>query len=556
MDVSILDPQTNKTYDIEWGSAIPPSEEAKSQILEKIKASEQGSFGEFMGENVPRSLRNFGEGLVVGGAQSVASVGSQLQDVMLGSTIKSLVDKTISKQPETKPANAVTEQLLKPAVKTAVGEQMQAVPEVEKMYAERYGGIENIKKSLYEDPVAVAADAMTVGSALGGLKGIIKKPSMAAESVAVKPSGKTLPVSKLIADKLEHSTVENVGTNPYVRKNVSVFASEDIDKVVNDAAEATINARNKISDAQSFIYQKHGITDEMQIPIKDAIAESDKYIKSQKPIGENKAAVIKAKELLKDIKSQIKGGRASFGSLKELTRQIYELADTYVTPEGKMTEAGRLFERIGAELTKAKKSVLPLKEASNQFTELMEAEHKLRDIMRLDRINGEQTLPLKILRRFKDAEHGQFKSVLESINNVFKKNKAIFIENPETANLINEYGNADFVDKIKLTQALHDMTTKRAITPVGVSRLPILAYILRGSKLNDPMAKMVALKKLIDSGVINPDILTKEIPLSENIFGGRTASKLRAYSSLFKKPNMQTMGIMSLIANTQNRSNQ
>jgi len=370
----------------------------------------------------------------------------------------------------------------------------------------------------------------------GGVKGILKGKA---------GIGKTEAISELIGGKLERSTVENVAQNPYVQKGMSMFAKEDMNEVVNSAAEATMKAKENISNAQNYIYKKAGITDEMLMPsvkVEEALTniktEVDKF--SRIAIGENKKLAIEAKELINDLEKQrASTGEINFGQIKSLTRQIYDLADANVTDTGRHTEAGRLYKQIGAELTKVKKSVLPIAEAGEKYSQLMEAESVLRDTLRLDRITGEQTLPLKIIRRFKDAEHGQFKKQLENANDIIKKNADIFKENPETADMINEYGNADFVDKIKLTQALHDVTTKRAVTPTGVGRIPGLAYLIRGAKVGDPMAQMVMLKKAIQSGLIRPELVSKQIPVSESLIGGRTVSKLRALEELAGVPTQK-----------------
>jgi len=345
------------------------------------------------------------------------------------------------------------------------------------------------------------------------------------------------PVSELIGGKLERSTVENTATNPFVRKNISMFAKEDINDVVNNAAESTLNARTKIQNAQNYIYTKHGITDDMQVPLGDTLKNiSDEVNKFGKgAIGENKKIASQAKRLVVDLKMQASNNVANFGTLKSLTRQIYDLAESNVTESGKYTEAGRLYNKIGAELTKSKKSILPIKEASEQYSALQEVDDILRETLRLDRINGEQTLPMKILRRFKDAEHGQFKKSLNEINDIIKKHSDLLKENPQTADLINEYGNAGFVDKIKLTQALHDITTKRAITPTGIGRIPVLAFLIRASKIGDPMAQMTMLRKGIEKGIINPKRVTENIPVSQSIIGGRTISKVKALSHLLKR---------------------
>lgn len=350
---------------------------------------------------------------------------------------------------------------------------------------------------------------------------------------------KKMPVSELIAGKLERSTVENVAKNQYVQKGMTIFAKEDLNDVVNNATEATIKARENIAKAQNYIYQKAGITDDMMMP-KERTTEALNNIKtevnkfSDLAIGENKKLASQAKELVNDLQS--KSATLNFGQIKSLTRQIYDLADANVTDTGKYTEVGRLYKQIGAELTKVKKSILQIAEASEKYSQLMEAEDVLRDTLRLDRVNGEQTLPLKIIRRFKDAEHGQFKKQLEQSNEIIKKNADIFKENPETADMINEYGNADFVDKIKLTQALHDVTTKRAVTPTGVGRIPGLAYLIRGTKIGDPLAQMVMLKNAIKIGIVKPEMVSKDVPVSQSIFGGKAFSQLRGLRELTGLP--------------------
>jgi hypothetical protein len=111
--------------------------------------------------------------------------------------------------------------------------------------------------------------------------------------------------------------------------------------------------------------------------------------------------------------------------------------------------------------------------------------------------------------------------------------------------LLNEYGNADFIDKIKLTQALHDITTKRSgmISPQGMGRNPIIGALMKHTKVFDPMNQMVMLKKGIQKGVINPSAVTDEIPVSQSLFGGRTISKARAFSHILspQRPSILEM---------------
>lgn len=392
------------------------------------------------------------------------------------------------------------------------------LPEIGKSMVEPYA---HPLKSLKEGRVASTALAWTIPTSIvkKGLAPVLSKP-------------KTLPLSELIGGKLERSTVENTVNNPHVSKNMSLYASEDINEVVNDAAQSTMAAKNKIKTAQNYIFQKAGITDDMVLPV-DKVSEHmqkiGQYVDdfSGSAIGENKAAAGKAKGLLDDMVSMARQKPLTYGQLKQLTKQVYDLADSNVTDMGRHTQLGSLYARIGKELTETKKSLLPIKEASKKYAELMEAEEILNDTLRLDKVTGELTLPMKIMRRFKDAEHGQFKAELEKVNNIFKKNADILKENPETADMINEYGNAAFVDKMKLTQALHDVTSKRAVTPQGIGRIPMLAYATRFTGATDPLKRMSTLAWLAQKGLKAP--VTKEIPVSPY---SRSLTKLSAYSEL------------------------
>lgn len=419
-----------------------------------------------------------------------------------------------------------------------------------------FSGLKNLRESLPEQmshPIEALKKGKTA-STLATWALPLQALRKGAGLTGLMSKQKTLPASELLAGKLEHSTVENVAKNPTVNEGMSIYAAEDLNNVVSDAAKATINAKEKIAAAQNHIYKTMGITDDLVMPpekMNEALINIKGKIDdfSKTAIGENKAAAAKANVLYEDLLNQSKAGEIKFGQLKSATKQVYDIADSNVTDMGRQTEVGRLYSDIGKELTKTKKSLLPVKAASERYAELMEAENIIRDTLRLDRVNGEQTLPLKIIRRFKDAEHGQFKEQLEKVNDIFKKNAGVLKSNPETADLINKHGNADFVDRIKLTQALHDVTTKRAVTPQGIGRIPGLAYAVRATGVADPLRQMVMLKRGVKfPWLINPEAINAPVSLSPfktiskaralgKITGTGALGKTRVISNLLRKDN-------------------
>jgi hypothetical protein len=397
----------------------------------------------------------------------------------------------------------------------------------------------NIKKNSGVD-IPVSGKEIAKEGIIGGVgefggslvgRGISKLLSRGAAKPAAAAAGDMIDTAKILPTKLEHSTIQNITENPYVRENIKPLASANIEDVAADAAKSTLKAKGAIRDIQNQFYKNLGIKDDMPVDVNLAMAKVQHTIDefSKGAIGsQNKATLKEAQTIYDDLSKETTNNAMSFGNIKQMTRALHDLSEQNVTDMGRHTEAGKLYSQMGAALGEAKNNIPAIKQAGSQYADLMDAEQKMNKLLRLNTARGEINLERKILATFKDKGNQEFKSQIEELGNIFKKY-------PESQPY------AGFVDKIKLAQALNDISSKKAVTPQGIGRLPLMQYLSQGFKIADPEFQANLLKRGLNKGIINPAGVMGQTQRSSSLIGGNLSTRTRAVLDILNKPKISDL---------------
>lgn len=365
---------------------------------------------------------------------------------------------------------------------------------------------------------------------LGGT--IVKKGiEKTAELLGGKPvksmvMGKSIDVAKQISSALglEDSTIKNIATNKTVNEVISNASPEKLEvagKVARDVYENTMT--KGIDDAQKAAYK--GIDNKMPIDISDAVSNIQNKMASYSPITpEGEQAKNIAISIWDKLQTKLSKGKWSLtlGELKELKKQIFDAAEGFTNEAtGKLTEAGQLLKGMGMDLVNAQKKYPALRSAADKFRQLMDIKGDMARLARLPAVGeggevmkGAAMLESKLASKWKDAGNEWYK---ETMDNISTRLKNI----PESKHL------AGFVDKLKATWALKDIAAKRAITPIGAGRIPILKGAMRMLGL-EPVKSALILKRGVQTGAIKPERLLAPSLEYPSAFMGRSLTKGRA----------------------------
>lgn len=405
---------------------------------------------------------------------------------------------------------------------------------------------------------ALGAGGELISPALKGITSLTKKPTqkIAGEATeqgikslknkAAKTIEKAIPkdpnkiaVSKVLAGNLEDRTVAEVASNPYVRKNIRNMMTKEVDVLGKEAADSVQNVLNNIPKIQSDIYKKAGISNDTLVPIDKAVKGIKTQIDEIIPYATKKdqRLIRFAADQIDDLTKSAKKGKIAFGKLKRITNELYNTADMAANRGD--NQAAKWLGDIRKSLVVARNEIPELKGSSAKYAALADNIEELKEMFRLNTAIGETRLENKILSLYKDKGN---QTMIQRLKDIAGNLKDI----PEAKHLSN------FYDKIALANVANDISMKKAVTPVGLGRLPILKYLQNIPGLGDPETKMQVLAKMAESGTISPEkmlgtVQRSNIPVLGDIITGIRARKA-IYNKLPGVPNINLKpGIRELL---------
>ena len=217
--------------------------------------------------NIPQSAGNF-YGSVLNAVAHPIDAAKGLVDLGAGA-LRNITPKALSD---------LIDKANSPEQQKAAEEASQIATQVGGMYKDRYGGVENIKKTLATDPVGVAADLSTVlGMGAGLAKQGTKIPAVAAKSQALADA---LMAGSKYTNPL--SVVAPVAKGAY---NMADEASQrlmrsalkpTLQQIKSGAAQTAVETllENGINPTKGGVEKMKGMIDSLDQQIADKIANS------------------------------------------------------------------------------------------------------------------------------------------------------------------------------------------------------------------------------------------------------------------------------------------
>lgn len=347
-----------------------PTEEAVKDIPES--AQERVTGGNLLMEaigNVPSSAIKFGKDML---APIFSPIQTAKDITAVGSSVVSLL----------KPGEQGNEELAR---------------QVGQFYADRYGGLENIKRTFAEDPVGFFADAGLILTGAGGAARVAGKAGTVAEKVSTagRLIDPTTLASKAITTPLEAGgkvarqivgTATGVGTQPYRRAFEAGLqrpiieagqSAEEIAKATKEAQELNRNftqaMRGGVDEIRIVSEAKEGLNvlkenrreafqlgEAEQFPVLKEIkvdADTKKKITSlvndyiQKSKGGNRISAIRPKgetaKVLQDIQNVLKQANQAddVTDLSKLAQQLNEVGEGIDFSKGTQSAAFSTIKR-------------------------------------------------------------------------------------------------------------------------------------------------------------------------------------------------------------------
>jgi len=390
-------------------------------------------------------------------------------------------------------------------------------------------GLEKAKQAvaMKPNPILTAVTGALIPLPMGKAKAV---SSMMKAEKSIEPE---IAASKMIAGKLQNSSIENLA-NPFVNKvahspNLAVKTEE----LVQDAANSFKEAYDSIKQIQSNFYKNAGVTDNLVVNVDDALANMNakvsKYAESAIGTADEKA-IIEASKIVGDITAKSKNGTLTFGQIKKMKDTLYSIGESNVTETGRHTPVGVLFKQLGHDLTEAQKAIPQIAQAGDKYKDLLEAEDLMNQATRLDRYTGEINLAKKIKNRYTDIGNEDWKNSIAKAEEIFKRH-------PESKEF------ADFNDKIKAAHLALDVQKAKAVLPTGIGRIPMLKYLGNMSKVFDPQFQVNMLARYVKKGTIKPESLSSMVKESQIPIGGASITKMRALKEIFKEPYQAAKGV-------------
>lgn len=198
---------------------------------------------------------------------------------------------------------------------------------VGKFYKDRYGGVDNIKKSLYEDPTGVALDAATVLSGAGGL---VKGAGTLSKSARIAQIGRGLETAGEVVNPLTYAgKASGVATKPLSK------ASDWFAKQAESLPTRGMGNPMKIKDVKSV----------SPMPVDELFNKYSTWDRSPESFQAGiDAAMVKGKELAKGATAS--GSKVDLlKALKSIDDEISQLAQKAKTSDKAAAMVDELMRR-------------------------------------------------------------------------------------------------------------------------------------------------------------------------------------------------------------------
>lgn len=209
--------------------------------------------------NLPKSVFNIGKGIVTAVAHPVDTV-TNVGKLVAGTAAvgaEKLIENTAAGQKFLEMANESRKSRGLPELKRDENgnlqaedtEEMQMAKAVGGYFAERYGGVENIKKTLVEDPAGIALDAsmlLSGGSTLAAKGAKVSELAGAARTVNVL--NKTAKVAKVTSEAIDPIRITSKYLAPVVKnkaQNINNLITKTGEELKNDAITKGIESLNQ-----------------------------------------------------------------------------------------------------------------------------------------------------------------------------------------------------------------------------------------------------------------------------------------------------------------------
>jgi len=352
----------------------------------------------------------------------------------------------------------------------------------------------------------------------------IKKGAKALDDL---PTEKKISVANVLKGNLSKETYEDVAANPYVQNQIinrggSII--KETPEILDDAANETRLFYKNLPKVTSKLYKDAGITDTTKIGVDDALFNAKTMLKNfqKDAIGDEILDVKKAANIIKDIERKTKAGKLTFAQVKKMESTLKDLTEKNLSDRGTYTNVAKLYQNIKKELTTAKNSLPALKNAGTKFKNMIETEGFLEDILKVDTTRGDLSLENKLVSKILTSE--QARTMLDKL-------KGLIDDTPGASSA--------FIDKIKFAQAANDIAKAKAVTPMGLSRLPVLKYLQNIPGLGDPSTKMQVLARNARAGRVSlqPGQMIKRsnLPLLDSVIN---TARAKASMVNLKAPNI------------------
>jgi hypothetical protein len=350
-----------------------------------------------------------------------------------------------------------------------------------------------------------------------------------ARMVGGKPVVSDVARAKIIsgATNLEHGTVENIIKYPEVEKSISSLSPEKKETFLPIARDSYEHAMGEgLDKAMNDVYVNAGIKDSLKINIGKAIKDIQNKMAT---FNSSEPEAATAKQVATDIFNKLQSKMdenfdISFGDLKAIKRELFEIGKGLVTENNASTASGRYLQSMGHDLIDAVGgSSTEAAAAAKKYVDLIGVKSDMRNLTRMrvvDTDTGEvipagTMLESKLARWYKDFKSDYFQ---KNINRI----EGVLASMPESKPL------SKFAMDLRKAWAAIDIATKREVKPVGIGRTPIIAQALKISGVGDPARAAKIIAEGARSGTITAEKTLGPAMEYPSTYGGRTVTKMRA----------------------------
>lgn len=249
---TVKDTSTNKTITFEWNGADAPTD----TDMEEVFASARGAQAQPEEQPLSTQYQTPTEAQQLRETYSKPAVGEIIKNTPasaynLGKNIYTAVTSPI----ET--AKTVGKTVLGAAEKLTPGEGLheEYANAIGNMFVERYGGMDNLRKTMTEDPVGFLADASTILSGIGTLP---KMGAVANVGKAIEPTGVIAKGISTVAKPVGRNVAEY--SKEFLGKSTGAGAGA-VEQALKGGKEFTDAMRGKISEADVLETAQNALQD-------------------------------------------------------------------------------------------------------------------------------------------------------------------------------------------------------------------------------------------------------------------------------------------------------